>query len=492
MQLKTAKIEVIAGSLSAKSLESYASAIVLVPTKDLVLKTLPHGNDIAKRMERATYKVGAPNPFVTALPNKPGTRIAIAGIKPDVSAFDLLTLARKLVAAHTDMRPNRIALACHGLEADLATRGYEALVAAALAAGAELPTYKKESDRPPAPTLAVYAGALTLDFSRTVAAARGNALARYLTALPPNELTPGNYRTRVLRLAREHGWKAKFYDIKALQKLNAGAFLAVAQGSPEPDAGILHLQYTPRASKKPPLALVGKGICFDTGGTNLKNAKYMHGMHEDMQGSAVALGTLLALTELKADFPIDCWLALAQNHIGPKSYRQNEVVKAANGMSIEVMHTDAEGRMVLADTLYLASQRKPKLLIDYATLTGACIGALGTRMSGALTNRPGLIPTLIKAGEESGERVWPFPLPGDYAEALKSDIADIKQCILENDADQILAALFLQKFLVNDPDWVHIDLAAANHKGGLAHVPTDVTGFGVRLTLNLLLDRMPL
>ena len=486
MQLKTAKIEVIAGSLSAKALEIQTSAIVLVPTKDLVLKTLPHGADIAKRMERATYKVGAANPFVTDLPNKPGTRLSIAGIKPDIAAFDLLTLARKLVAAHTESRPTRIAIACHGLDAELAARAYEAVVAAALAAGAEMPTYKKETDRPPTPTLTVYAGSLSLDFTRTVATARGNALARYLTALPPNELTPGNYRNRVLRLAREHKWKTRFLDTKALQKLGAGAFLAVAQGSPEADAGILHLQYTPRASKRPSLALVGKGICFDTGGTNLKNAKYMHGMHEDMQGSAVALGTLLALTELKVDFPVDCWLALAQNHIGPKSYRQNEVVKAANGMSIEIMHTDAEGRMVLADTLYLASQRKPKLLIDYATLTGACMGALSTRMSGALTNRPAFASKLIEAGEASGERVWPFPLPADYGEALKSDIADIKQCILENDADHILAALFLQKFLANDPDWIHIDLAAGNHKGGLAHIPTDITGFGVRFTLTLL------
>ena len=215
----------------------------------------------------------------------------------------------------------------------------------------------------------------------------------------------------------------------------------------------------------------------------------MHGMHEDMEGSAVALGTLLALTELKADFPVDAWLALAQNHIGPKAYKQNDVVKAANGKTIEIIHTDAEGRMVLADTLYFASQQKPKLIVDYATLTGACVGALSTRMSGTLTNREKLVPILIEAGNASGERVWPFPLPKDYEDALKSDIADIKQCTLDSDADHILAATFLKKFLVNDPDWVHVDLSAGNHKGGLAHIPTDITGFGVRFTLNLLMDQ---
>jgi leucyl aminopeptidase len=215
----------------------------------------------------------------------------------------------------------------------------------------------------------------------------------------------------------------------------------------------------------------------------------MHGMHEDMQGSAVALGTLLALTELKADFPVDCWLALAQNHIGPRAYKQNDVVRAANGTTIEVMHTDAEGRMILADTLTLASREKPGLIVDYATLTGSCIAALSTRLSGVMTNREELIPKLIEAGRESGERVWPFPLYDDFDKALKSEIADTKQCTLDNDADQILGAMFLKKFLVNDPAWVHVDLASGNHKGGLAHIPTDVTGFGVRFALSLLLDQ---
>ena len=162
---------------------------------------------------------------------------------------------------------------------------------------------------------------------------------------------------------------------------------------------------------------------------------------------------------------------------------------ALNGTTIEIVHTDAEGRMILADTLYLASRAKPKIIVDYATLTGACVGALSTRMSGAFTNRPGWIPVLIEAGEESGERVWPFPLPEDYEKPLKSDIADIKQCTLDSEADHILAGVFLKKFLDGDPAWVHVDLAAGNHKGGLAHIPTDITGFGVRFTLSLLLDQ---
>jgi leucyl aminopeptidase len=221
---------------------------------------------------------------------------------------------------------------------------------------------------------------------------------------------------------------------------------------------------------------------------NLKPARYMHGMHEDMEGSAVALGTLLALTELQVDFTVDCWLALAQNHIGPKAYKQNDIVVASNGTSIEIVHTDAEGRMVLADTLAFAAKKKPALMIDYATLTGACVYALGTSYSGAFSNRDDLIDDIIEAGRNSGERVWPFPLDKDYDKALQSTVADIKQCTLEGEADHILASRFLSRF-VDDTPWLHVDLSAGNSKGGLAHIPTDITGFGVRFTLDLLLKQ---
>lgn len=490
MQLDTAKITQDARILGAKEADASTHLICLLDSAFDVAR-LPHGAVLKQRLRDAGHKLKPGEPFHTQLPNTHGTRIALLAAGPGQSAFDRLTQARKTLAALQPPAPETLTIACFGLKPDAAERACEAFVAAALATDFRLPTYKSEPDKAPRlREIHIYGHAAKGGYTRTVAEARGNNLARFLTALPPNELTPGNYRKRVEKLAREHGWKTEFLDIPKLKRLGAGAFLAVAQGSPEPDAGILHLRYAPKKkTSKSALALVGKGICFDTGGTNLKNAKYMHGMHEDMQGSAVALGTLLALTELKADFPVDCWMALAQNHIGPKSYKQNDIVKAANGKSIEVMHTDAEGRMILADTLTLASRAKPKLVIDYATLTGACIGALSTRMSGALTNRTTLIPALIEAGEKSGERVWPFPLPDDYKEALKSDVADIKQCTLDNDADQILAAVFLKQFLTNDPDWVHVDLAAGNHKGGLAHIPTDITGFGVRFTFSLLLDR---
>ena len=490
MLTRTPKITEKARGLSQDLLDNQQNVVLLLPKSPSDIKSLPYGVELGRRMQREGYELG-PKPWSTDLPNKNGTRLALAGIEPGLSTFELLALARKLVAAHGSHHPRVLAVVCHELGADLARRAAEAAVAAALAADFKLPQFKSKPDKhKPLGEIALYGAQTGARTARTVAEARGNNLARYLTALPPNELTPGRYRRHVERLARAQGWKTQFLGIDRLRRLGAGAFLAVARGSPEPDAGILRLRYTPKArSAKATLALVGKGICFDTGGTNLKPAKHMHGMHEDMEGSAVALGLLLVLSTLKVDFAVDCWLALAQNHIGPKAYKQNEVVKAANGKTIEVVHTDAEGRMVLADTLYLASRAKPKLIVDFATLTGACIAALSTRMSGAFTNRPDWVPALIKAGEDSGERVWPFPIPDDYKEALKSDIADIKQCTLDSDADHILAALFLKEFLEGKPDWVHIDLASGNHKGGLAHIPTDITGFGVRYTLNLLLDQ---
>ncbi len=211
----------------------------------------------------------------------------------------------------------------------------------------------------------------------------------------------------------------------------------------------------------------------------------MDRMHEDMQGSAVVLGILLALTRLKAPFCIEAWLPIAENLIGPSAYRPHEVVRAADGTSIEVIHTDAEGRMLLADALVLAARERPALILDFATLTGSCITALGTRMSGVFANRRSLIERLVAAGKASGERVWPFPLEGDYGEALESKVADVKQCLLGSEADHILAALFLKRF-ARDIPWAHVDLAAGRHEGGLAHIPTPVTGFGVRLTLTFL------
>lgn len=450
--------------------------------------TFPYSDVLQRRADRAAIKPGE-DPLVTDLPNARDTRISVSYAR--AGAFDMLTAARRLVTAHAGRRSPAVGIYAAGLKDAEATRAVDAVLAAWLAAAEPLPTFK--SAKPTHKSLKaihIHGLAKPFDYKRAYAEADGNNLARALTALPPNELTPARYRERVAALAEQEGWTLDFLDRKALEKRKCGAFLAVARSSADDDDGIAWLRYKPSSrSKKAPVALVGKGICFDTGGVNLKPAKHMLGMHEDMAGSAVALGTLMALSRLQFDRPVDCWLALAQNLIGPGAYKQNEVVTACNGVTIEVVHTDAEGRMVLADALALASREQPALILDYATLTGACIYALGTRYSGAFTNQPQLVPTLIQAGIESGERVWPFPMDADYDEELDSKVADVKQCTIGGEADHILAARFLSRFVAKDTPWVHIDLAAATHKGGLAHVATETTGFGVRYSLNLLLDQ---
>ena len=383
---------------------------------------------------------------------------------------------RKALALLLEEGPKEIAISVHGGRDERASAA-ERVVYAAWVNGAPLPLRKKKRERKPLGKIHLFGFAAPDKFSALRARVEGNLLARELTVLPPNELTPGLYRRRLRLLARQEGWKLREYDLRALRKMGAGAFVAVAQGSVEDDAAIVHLRHRVKGAKKT-VALVGKGICFDTGGHNLKPARYMHGMHEDMNGSAVALGILLAATRARAPVNIDCWLALAQNHISPKAYKQNEVVKALNGMTIEVIHTDAEGRMVLSDTLTLAARGNPSVMVDFATLTGSMHVALGERYSGIFANRNALIEKAVAAGSAAGERVCAFPLDADYDAALDSKIADIKQCTLEGEADHILAARFLSKF-VGDTPWLHMDLSASSCSGGLGAVASDVTGFGV-------------
>ena len=466
--------------------------LLLLPEKPgkAVWTQLAYGDLLKSRYLQRRRQDKHADRLVTDLPNERGTRVILQTLAAKSTTFELLTLARKLAAEIRPQDPAALLVQVAGFKVAQSTRLVETLSAAILASVCPMPSYQAETG--PVARLKrmdFYGLEKDIDLSAVQAEILGNHLARWLSVLPPNVLTPTAYRAFVTRLARTEGWQMTFLGSTALKRKQAGAFLAVSQGSPVDDAGIIHLRYRPKTTGGKKLALVGKGICFDTGGVNVKPAKYMNGMHEDMQGSAVALGTLLALSRLKVDYPVDCWLAVAENHIGSKAYKPNDVVKACNGTSIEIKHTDAEGRMVLADTLALASKTKPHLMIDYATLTGACIYSLSSRYSGVFSNRDSMHATLTTAGRDSGERVWPFPLDADFDESLKSDIADTLQCTLEGDADHILAARFLQRFVNDDIHWVHIDLGASNHKGGLAHIATDTTGFGVRYTLNLLAEQ---
>ena len=400
------------------------------------------------------------------------------------NTFQRHTGLRKAVKPLLDEKPENLAIAVFGDETFRRQAAHDACYVALLNTQV-LPTRKAQKEKPRLLKMISLFGCELENAVAIEAQVAGNTLARTLTMLPPNELTPGIYREKIASLAKEQGWMLEEYDMKKLQKMGAGAFVAVGQGSEPQDAAIVHLTYSPKSAKSH-IALVGKGICFDTGGHNLKPARYMNGMHEDMNGSAVALGILLAATQSRLPVKIDCWLAIAQNHIGPKAYKQNDVVTSLNGTTIEIVHTDAEGRMVLADTLTLASRAKPQFMVDFATLTGSMVSAVGTRYSGVLGNRPELLCKAVAAGTASGERVCAFPFDEDYDEDIDSAIADVKQCTLDSEADHVLAARFLAKFIEGDVPWLHVDLSSANRKGGLGAVGSDISGFGVGLGIKLI------
>ncbi len=425
-----------------------------------------------------------------ALP-APAKGAAKAGLP---APFELLKFGSELAGDALKYEPRSIGIVAHGFSKDDANRVTMALLLALGAHSWKLQAFQKKSKGSSLKTVTIMGLPERIDTTRTEAEINGANLVRWLTALPANKLSTTAYRAVLTTLAMKHNWEFEWLGEAELRKLNAGAFLAVAQGNATPEAGIARLRYRPgkkaksKAVAAADVALVGKGIIFDTGGTNLKSAPHMLDMHTDMSGSAVALAVLQTLSALNSPLNVDCWLAITENRTGPTAYKQRDVVTASNGVTIEIIHTDAEGRMVLADTLALAGREKPALVLDYATLTGACVYALSERYSGVFTNREALNELLVRTGREAGERVWPFPNDPDFDDDLKSKTADVAQCSSSGEADQILAARFLQRFVPEGIPWIHMDLASATRKDGLAQMPGGPTGFGVRYTVALLLD----
>ena len=451
---------------------------------DATLKTFPFIKELDKKLKRIHKKIASLAKEPVTIETQDGRLLSFVILDKKINTFQRHTLIRKAIKPLIAENPEMLVLSVFGDEI-LKEMNARAAVYVALMNSQTLPSRKKENIKKNIKSIELLGIELKDKFSEEIAVVTGNTLTRELTMLPPNELTPSIYRTKIKSLAKSNGWKFEEFDMAKLKKMGAGSFVAVGQGSEPQDAAIVHLTYKPKQIKKN-IAVIGKGICFDTGGHNLKPARYMHGMHEDMNGSAVSIGILLSATLLKLPIQIDCWLAIAQNHIGPKAYKQNDVVKSLNGTSIEIIHTDAEGRMVLADTLTLASRLKPDMMMDFATLTGSMATALGDRYSGVISNRPELSCLAVGSGSEAGERIAAFPFDEDYEEDLDSDIADIKQCTLEGGADHIHAARFLHRFIENNVPWLHTDLSSSNRKGGLGAAISEVNGFGVNFGIQVL------
>jgi leucyl aminopeptidase len=332
---------------------------------------------------------------------------------------------------------------------------------------------------------------LTSGVNRSRAVAAGIYLARDLVTLPANQGTPTFLAKKAEEVAVRAGMSFKLISEPEAKKLGMGAFLAVAQGSEEPGLMVV-MDYQPSGEKSPPVVLVGKGITFDSGGISIKPAKDMDKMKHDMAGSAAVIGAMQTIAALNLPLRVVAIIPFTENLPSGKAYKPGDVIGSLSGLNIEVINTDAEGRMILADALTYAGRYKPQAIVDLATLTGACIVALGDNVAGLLTNNDELQARLQAAAEESGEQVWPLPLWDSYFESMKSDVADLKN-VNGRKAGAITAAIFLKQFVPEGVPWAHLDIAGcAWEDKGSALVPKGATGMGVHLLTRLLQSWKPL
>ncbi|MHB8945106.1 MAG: leucyl aminopeptidase [Bacillota bacterium] len=323
---------------------------------------------------------------------------------------------------------------------------------------------------------------------RGEALAGATALARDLVNRPGNLVTPTAMAQTAADIARRGGLTLEVLERADCERLGMGAFVSVAKGSDEP-AKLIVLRYQPGGRRSDaPVALVGKGLTFDSGGISLKPGEGMEGMKSDMAGGAAVLGAMEAVATLKPAVEVIGVIPATENMPSGHASRPGDVVRAMNGKTIEIISTDAEGRMILADAICYAKTQGATKLIDLATLTGACVVALGNVRAGLFSNDDGLAAAVERAAVEAGEKVWRLPVDAEYREQIKSDVAEIKNTG-GRPAGAITGALFLAEF-AGDTPWVHLDIAGvAMNQRDLAFTPKGATGFGVR-TLARLVESM--
>ncbi|AJE02128.1 leucyl aminopeptidase [Geobacter pickeringii] len=308
--------------------------------------------------------------------------------------------------------------------------------------------------------------------------------ARDLVSHPGNVATPSYLAEKALELSGRHGISCCVLDRDEMERLSMEGILSVAKGSHQPPRFII-LEYLAGPPGKRPTVLVGKGVTFDSGGISLKPREGMERMKDDMAGAAAVMGTLMAAAGLRLPVNLVGLIPTAENLPGGGAYKPGDIVRTMAGKTVEIVNTDAEGRMLLCDALHYAQRYKPAALIDLATLTGACLVALGTIATGAMGNDPALLRGLKTAGETTGERIWELPLWDEYGELMKSDVADMKNAGGPH-AGTVSAAWFLKQF-AGKAKWVHLDIAGtAWEEKGRPYLPKGATGVGIRLLVEFL------
>lgn len=354
-------------------------------------------------------------------------------------------------------------------------------------------------DEPPAPAVDVLEllfppegeAAASDDSIRTARAyARAAYVARDLTNAPPAHLNPGCLERCAHRLGDAYGFEVETIDGVELENMGCGGIIGVNRGS-DYAARLIRLRLRPDgcAPSDAALAMVGKGITFDSGGLSLKPSGSLLNMKSDMGGAAAILGAFSAATELDLEQPLEGWLPITDNMISGDALRVGEVVTARNGTTVEVTNTDAEGRLILMDALAVAAEAKPRAIIDIATLTGAQITALGNDIAAVMGNDESLLDEVERAADDTGEDVWELPLPDQYRRLLRSDLADLVNANMsDRSAGTIVAGLFLSNFVGATP-WAHIDIAGPSFGSeSRGYHPVGATGFGARLLARIAVE----
>jgi leucyl aminopeptidase len=368
----------------------------------------------------------------------------------------------------------------------------KAKAAQAIAEGAQMAayqftTYKSESKPVAVQSLAVVGrvgAAVDRGLARGATVAKAVCLARDWINEPAGAMTPRRLEALARDIAKEGGLAITVLDEKAIIKERLGGLAGVAAGSDEPPR-LIELVYNPPGAKAT-VAIVGKGITFDSGGLSLKSGDGMMTMKSDMSGAAAVIATMSTLKELAPKVKVIGLAACTENMPSGKATKPGDVLKIRNGKTVEVLNTDAEGRLVLADALSLATEQKPDAIIDLATLTGACVVALGREIAGLMGNDDDLSEQVRTAGDRAGEMLWPLPLPDRYRKHIDSPIADIKNIGATGQAGTLSAGLFLKEF-VGDRPWVHLDIAGpAMAEADDGYQSKGGTGFGVRTLVELL------
>jgi leucyl aminopeptidase len=313
--------------------------------------------------------------------------------------------------------------------------------------------------------------------------------ARRLVTEPSNVLTPERMAEEARQVAREAGFSIKILGPRECEKLGMGAYLAVAKGSKN-EARFIHMSYRPKGAKFR-LGIVGKGLTFDSGGLSLKPNEGMAAMKSDMSGSAAVLAAMKAIGALKPRVAVEAVMAMAENMPDGGAYKPGDILKSMGGKTIEILNTDAEGRLTLADALTFVQKQDVDAVVDLATLTGACVVALGPDFTGAMTNNQAFCDEVLAAARSEGEEVWQLPMPPAYNKLIQSPVADVANSARVRWGGAITAGLFLKKFIEGDKPWVHLDIAgpAYRDEDGADAFRAEGSGVGVRTLVRLVLSK---